>query len=58
MCIVRKGTEMAFDKMKYDNEYMKEKYHRISLNVKKKEYDRLKHFSEKENLTVRGAKWK
>lgn len=44
----------GMEKTKYINEFIKDKYHRLSLNVKKAEYDRLKHFSEKENLTVTG----
>lgn len=36
---------MTFNKMKYDNDYQKENYDRIILNVKKGEKDKIKEYA-------------
>ena len=45
---------MAFNKSKYDSEYIKEKYHRVSLNVPKDTYDEVKHIADGKDQSVNG----
>ena len=42
------------EKNKYDNQYVRDNYHRISLNIKKKKYEEIKQAANDNNESVNG----